>query len=220
MRSPFLCVAYHSSSGLPTRDSPQKNLDPSTGPGRVSSENSGTANRASRVSVELVRSLVQQQPRASSRGCFTHFPFSSVSARQMSRFYGKEIVLDALHGSRALRSLIDDINEWCPCGPGARRGLNRIFGRQTSLFVEDNDVESAFISEMASLLSEAQKRMPGWCKDMDIELHDIQFQLCEFDKYERIRQSERGWVARYVPIEKRQPRRNCLSSARMKLHLS
>ena len=24
----------------------------------------------------------------------------------------KEIVLDALHGSRALRSLIDDINEW------------------------------------------------------------------------------------------------------------
>ena len=117
----------------------------------------------------------------------------------------KEIVLDALHGSRALRSLIDDINEWCPCGPGARRGLKRIFGRQTSLFVEDNDVESAFISEMASLLSEAQKRMPGWCKDMDIELHDIQFQLCEFDKYERIRQSERGWVARYVPIEKRQP---------------
>ena len=116
----------------------------------------------------------------------------------------KEIVLDALHGSHTLRSLIDDINEWCPCGPGARRGLNRIFGRPTGMFVDDNDVESAYIGEMATLLAAAQKAIPGWCNEMDIKLHDIQFQLCEFDKYERIRQSERGWVARYVPIEKRE----------------
>ena len=90
----------------------------------------------------------------------------------------KEIVLDAVNGSSTLCALIDDMNEWCPCGPGARRGLNRIFGRATGMFIDVNDVESAFINEMVSLLKEAQKEMPKWCNKMDLTLHDIQFQLC------------------------------------------
>jgi len=43
----------------------------------------------------------------------------------------KECVLDAINSSPHLRGTIDDVNQWCPCGPGARRGLNRIFGRPT-----------------------------------------------------------------------------------------
>ena len=129
----------------------------------------------------------------------------------------KEIVLDAVNGSSTLCALIDDMNEWCPCGPGARRGLNRIFGRATGMFIDVNDVESAFIKEMVSLLREAQREMPKWCNKMDLTLHDIQFQLCEFDKYERIRNNERGWVARYVPMEKREaPKRlSLLNSAQV-----
>ena len=64
---------------------------------------------------------------------------------------------------------------------------------------------------------EAQREMPKWCNKMDLTLHDIQFQLCEFDKYERIRNNERGWVARYVPMEKREaPKRlSLLNSAQV-----
>ena len=38
-----------------------------------------------------------------------------------------------------------------------------------------------------------------WCRELDIELHDVQFQLCEFDKYERIRRGEGGRKTKYVP---------------------
>jgi hypothetical protein len=34
----------------------------------------------------------------------------------------------------------------------------------------------------------------------ELTLHDVQFQLCEFDKYERAKHNE-GFVRRYVPCD-------------------
>jgi hypothetical protein len=64
-------------------------------------------------------------------------------------------------------------------------------------------LQALFIDEMKSLLAEANKAMPEWCRELDLELHDIQFQLCEFDKYERIANHGHGAVAKYVPAGQR-----------------
>ena len=34
----------------------------------------------------------------------------------------------------------------------------------------------------ARRLAEVRRREPRWCAELDLELHDVQFQLCEFDK--------------------------------------
>ena len=49
-----------------------------------------------------------------------------------SGFIAKELLLDAMHTPAQGLSTITDRNEWCPIGPGARRGLNRLHGRPTS----------------------------------------------------------------------------------------
>ena len=49
-----------------------------------------------------------------------------------SGFIAKEVLLDSMHTPAQGLSTITDRNEWCPIGPGARRGLNRLHGRPTS----------------------------------------------------------------------------------------
>jgi hypothetical protein len=67
--------------------------------------------------------------------------------------------------------------------------------------------QALFIDEMKSLLAEANKTMPEWCRELDLELHDIQFQLCEYDKYERVanHRHEHGTAAKYLPAGQRPP---------------
>ena len=43
-------------------------------------------------------------------------------------------------------------------------------------------VPSRYLQEMKQLHAAASKSMPEWCTELGIELHDIQFQLCEFGK--------------------------------------
>ena len=45
---------------------------------------------------------------------------------------------------------------------------------------------SAILSGRA-LFDALREAEPERCRELDIELHDIQFQLCEFDKHERLR---------------------------------
>jgi hypothetical protein len=105
-------------------------------------------------------------------------------------FMAKELLQDAMQ-TPVLAAAVDR-NTWCPAGPGARRGLNRVYSRQTSQQVKFDKL----LSEMKHLLGLAQVSMPEWMPSL--ELHDIQFQLCEFDKYERTRLGEGTPKARYV----------------------
>ncbi len=86
-----------------------------------------------------------------------------------------------------------DRNTWCPAGPGARRGLNRVHGRALNA----NVGEPQLLNEMIVLF----KAAPGYLPDYmpELELHDIQFQLCEFDKYERVRLGEGRPRSKYGP---------------------
>ena len=94
-----------------------------------------------------------------------------------------------------------DSGLWCPVGPGARRGLNRIYGRPVQFCVNNNCgvLEKLQLREMFQLKHFMEVQNPGWCSQMDIGIQDVQFQLCEFDKYDRAVQGGRGYVAKYVP---------------------
>ena len=106
-------------------------------------------------------------------------------------FMVKEVLQDVMQTS-VLTGAIDR-NSWCPAGPGARRGLNRIHSRPLKQSVS----ETRLLDEMVELFEDSRSTLPEFMPDL--ELHDIQFQLCEYDKYERVRLGEGRPKARYRP---------------------
>ena len=82
-----------------------------------------------------------------------------------------------------------DQDLYCPVGPGARRGLNRLAGRPVAHKIEKTKEIDEFPVEMMNLFQEVKKLWPDTIlgiKSVTLHLHDIQFQLCEFDKYSRV----------------------------------
>lgn len=104
-------------------------------------------------------------------------------------FMTKEVLQDVMQ-TPVLRNAKDK-NTWCPAGPGARRGLNRIYGFE----LEKQRPEADLLREMLHLFGLA--RGHDQLGHINFELHDIQFQLCEFDKYERTRLGEGRPKSRY-----------------------
>lgn len=91
---------------------------------------------------------------------------------------------------------IYDAEDWTPMGPGARRGMNRLMGRKA----EYRQPEAAFIGEVQDLW----KQLKDWWKDTypkaeNLTAHDVQFCLCEFDKYERTRLKQGRPRSTYKP---------------------
>jgi hypothetical protein len=106
-----------------------------------------------------------------------------------SGFMTKEVLQDAIH--TPVLSDCTDQNTFCPVGPGARRGLNRLFDRELKFRLPDE----LFLKEMIWIFADRHKH---WPKDfVELELHDIQFQLCEYDKYERVRLGQGRPRSRY-----------------------
>lgn len=93
------------------------------------------------------------------------------------------------HNDRAL---------YCAAGPGARRGLNRVYSRPVGFCVDrdSGELEALQLREIQQLKEYMESQNPKWCSKMSLEVQDVQFQLCEFDKYVRIQRGERGGRAR------------------------
>jgi len=109
-----------------------------------------------------------------------------------SGFMVKEVLVDTTytgfwdktfeHPTDGTFSYPDDWMKWTPIGPGARRGAARVLGDEDAKPVKEAsafDVIMELLEMSNSLGSPTEIR--GLCP------HDIQFQLCEFDKYERVR---------------------------------
>ena len=83
-----------------------------------------------------------------------------------------------------------DWHTWTPIGPGARRGAARVLG----------DDSATPVSESKSLwvIKELLDFVPSmWKYSETLVPTDIQFQLCEFDKYERVRLGQGKPRSRY-----------------------
>lgn len=83
----------------------------------------------------------------------------------------------------SLLSNATDIMTWANPGPGAMRGLNRLYGRD----LEKKQHKYLFVVEMRNLL-EASRNPENWPSYWPaLEMREIEHTLCEFDKYERAR---------------------------------
>lgn len=93
-----------------------------------------------------------------------------------SGFMAKETILDTRYTGYWAQPPVDRYT-WTPVGPGSMRGAGRMLGHE--------DKRSLSIAETLEVCRELFAQRPHHFRDL--ELHDIQFQLCEFDKYERVR---------------------------------
>lgn len=88
-----------------------------------------------------------------------------------------------------------DYPDWTPIGPGGLRGAARLCGVE---YPEHNTLKPAQALEVILKLVDIQgEHWPaeyGWLYPTD-----IQFQLCEFDKYERVRLGQGRPRSRYKP---------------------
>ncbi len=88
-----------------------------------------------------------------------------------------------------------DIYTWANPGPGAIRGLTRLWGYHPKTRRKDGRTfpKTHAIEAMQLVLSKAKARGLNW------EMRDVEHWLCEFDKYERIRHNE-GVLDRFKPL--------------------
>uniref|UniRef100_A0A7S0B397 5-hmdU DNA kinase helical domain-containing protein n=1 Tax=Pyrodinium bahamense TaxID=73915 RepID=A0A7S0B397_9DINO len=108
-------------------------------------------------------------------------------------FSAKEVVLDLL--LTPLMPRCTDLDTWCPVGPGACRGLNRLAGRP----VQEMPTTGQLMSELLGVFRALDKYYPSpLAEEKQLGLHDIQFQLCEFDKYLRAKHGQ-GRLRRFMP---------------------
>eukprot|EP00755_Sulcionema_specki_P009448 Sspe_Gene.43720::Locus_21353_Transcript_1_1_Confidence_1.000_Length_2658::g.43720::m.43720 len=103
-----------------------------------------------------------------------------------SGFMAKELCQDLLHTFVFPHGCIDQ-NTWTALGPGARRGLRR-------LRLDGTDEMDA-VAQLRHILQQSETLWQG----PPLVLHDIQFALCELDKYCRIANGERGRKRVYAP---------------------
>ena len=100
----------------------------------------------------------------------------------MGPFMAYEVVTDWRH--TWLGDEAKDITTWANPGPGAKRGLNRIFGRDLNKQIKNH----LFIEEMKDLLEMSSNFVHGQVPTL--EMREIEHCLCEFDKYERVRNGQ------------------------------
>ena len=135
-------------------------------------------------------------------------------AERMSRIKGfggtgfmtKEILLDTMMTGfwrDAIQTYFEDYpvsypsdySEWTPIGPGGLRGAARLLGHE---WPEHNTISPAKAQEVIMTLVGVQENY--WPSEFGhLYPTDVQFQLCEFDKYERVRLGQGRPRSRYKP---------------------
>ncbi|QVJ13015.1 hypothetical protein [Pseudomonas phage Psa21-HRN] len=119
-------------------------------------------------------------------------------------FMAYEVVTDLRH-TRYLRNA-PDIYTWANAGPGAIRGLNRLYGRDLAAKPRPEQTNAEMIELMRELNALDARGFnetfgPPQLGSPHVgprfEARDIEHTLCEFDKYERVRLNEGKMRSKY-----------------------
>lgn len=113
-------------------------------------------------------------------------------ARGIGGFLANQIVTDVKY-SPALEHA-PDWSTFVIAGPGTSRGLNRIFRRKLGAGWRREDAARRLV-ELRDAVVEAEPSMVVIMRD----LNNLSNSLCEFDKYERVRNGEGHPRVRYAP---------------------
>ena len=107
-------------------------------------------------------------------------------------FMAYEVVTDLRH-TRYLKDA-PDIMTWANAGPGAIRGLNRMYGRELTT----QPPRSVTNMEMHRLMLELNASPELWPANWPrLEMRDIEHSLCELDKYLRVQAGEGKMRSKY-----------------------
>lgn len=136
----------------------------------------GTADKTEMVVNRVCRPLVDNPPSldaSSMQACVgALLPYWGFST-----FMAGQVVADlrwALSGSWK------DRNSWAPIGPGSKRGMNRVMGREPNKPLH----QEQFLEELLALKGRCSLKIPISITSR-MELMDWQNVLCEYDKYTR-----------------------------------
>lgn len=100
----------------------------------------------------------------------------------LGKFHSYEIVTDLRR--TVLLDRAPDIMTWASPGPGARRGLNRVLGKNYKDRSLSRDDLIQGMRELLCLSCDDAMWPAVW---PDWEMREVEHTLCEFDKYERLR---------------------------------
>lgn len=121
----------------------------------------------------------------------------------MGAFMTKEILLD-WQLNPVLENATDRLT-WTPAGPGAIRGLNRLMGK-TGKNINQGMTQATALSLMKDLMYEISNAQQNSLLPTDFPVigvdygvTDIQFSLCELDKYIRVKLDEGRPRSRFSP---------------------
>jgi len=107
-------------------------------------------------------------------------------------FMSYEVVTDLNYTS--VLGTAKDRYTWANAGPGAKRGLNRLYKRDLKKSLSQTQANL----EMQTLLYEAQDHLPFRFGPKDqVDMRTIEHSLCEFDKYIRVKNGEGKPRSRY-----------------------
>jgi hypothetical protein len=113
--------------------------------------------------------------------------------RDMGSFMAAQVVADAKYFDARL-ARAKDWHTWAASGPGSRRGLNRVMGRE----VDSQWKEDKWGAQFAELHESLDLRLQ-LLLGLPVTGQDLQNCLCEYDKYERVRLGEGKPRSRYTP---------------------
>jgi len=110
-----------------------------------------------------------------------------------SGFMAYEVVTDLRHTKYLNKA--EDIMTWANAGPGAKRGLNRIYDRPLDQTIKGNQLtkEMELLLNFSDYEGILEKYVPN------LEMREIEHCLCEFDKYERVRLGQGRPRSKYKP---------------------
>ncbi len=103
-----------------------------------------------------------------------------IAVKNQGSFMVGQIVADLKYEDPILK-VAPDWATWAVSGPGSRRGLNRVMGRDLNVGWN----EKFFLEVLLALREEVNEQLPPWMEKLHAQ--DLQNCLCEFDKYERVR---------------------------------
>lgn len=108
----------------------------------------------------------------------------------LSGFMAGQVVADIKYVHPLKKAV--DWNTWAISGPGSKRGMNRLKGRDPQHPTKEAEWRTALLS----LQNLVNQELP----DMQLHAQDLQSCLCEFDKYERILWGEGRPKQRYTGV--------------------
>lgn len=130
---------------------------------------------------------------------------SSIPGFGGSGFMTKEVLLDTMmtdfwgadicYFDNYKLVLPTDYESWTPIGPGALRGVARLLGYEDLKASKELKFQA-----LKTILSLTSMQESYWPEEYGkLFPTDIQFQLCEFDKYERVRLGQGRPRSQYIP---------------------